>query len=134
MQHWLIFHSNDGLHERGSVLRYMYVANIIIYHYQPHNYWLFISDLMKQWTEENDRQALRTHRDLKHFYHSVYGCMFCMLLFNFVNYVILFFVYVFLLLCMFCSVYSVSLCCSVYCLLCTVLLPPDVNPIAVNKI
>jgi len=35
--------------------------------------------------------------------------MFCMFLFNFVN-------YVFLLLRMFCSVYSVSLCCSVYCL------------------
>jgi len=39
------------------------------------------------------------------FYDFIYGCMF---LFNFEN-------YVFLLLCMFLSVYSVWLCCSVYC-------------------
>ena len=63
--------------------------------------------------------------------------MFCTLLFNFVNYVLLLLVYVILLLrfivmfmyfcCyiyvfvwlrMFCSVYFVSLCCSVYCFLC----------------
>ena len=47
-------------------------------------------------------------------------------------------------MCMFCycyvrmfrSVYPVSLCCSMYCLyvcMCTALLPPAVNPIAVNK-
>ena len=46
------------------------------------------------------------------------------------------YVYVFLVLCMFRSVYSVPLCCSVYCLCvnvyCTVLLPPGVNPIAVK--
>jgi hypothetical protein len=50
-----------------------------------------------------------------------------MFLFNFVNYVFL--------LCMFRSGYSVSLCCSciVCVLMCTALLPPGVNPIAVNK-
>jgi len=42
--------------------------------------------------------------------------MFCMLLFNFVNYVLLWLWNVFLLLRMFCFGYSVSLCCSVYCL------------------
>jgi len=54
--------------------------------------------------------------------------MFCTHLFNFVN-------YIFLLLCKFRSGYSVSLCCSMYCLcvMCTVLLPPGVNPTAVNK-
>jgi hypothetical protein len=52
----------------------------------------------------------------------IYGCMFCMLLFNIVNYVFNFFVYSYcyvyvpLLLYMFRSVYSVSLYCSVYCL------------------
>jgi len=46
-----------------------------------------------------------------HFFIIVCGCMFCMLLFNFVK-------YAFLLLCLcillFRSVYSVSFCCSLY--------------------
>jgi len=51
------------------------------------------------------------------FCHCMYGCMFCVLLFNVVSYVFFnCYVYVFLLLCVFCSVYSVSLCRSVYCL------------------
>jgi VIT1/CCC1 family predicted Fe2+/Mn2+ transporter len=56
-------------------------------------------------------------------YHCIYGCVLCVLLFNFVNLVflllclfILIVMFMYSLLCMFPSVYSVSLCCSVYCL------------------
>jgi len=61
-------------------------------------------------------------------YHCIYGCMFCVFLFNFVCYVLL-------LLLLFRSWCCVSLCCSVYCLclMCTVLLPPGVKPTTVNK-
>ena len=89
--------------------------------------------------------------------------MLCILLFNFVNYVFLLlclcFLIVYILFCIFCSVYSVlyilfCIFCSVYSVLyilfcifcfhcivlcivcawkCAVLLPPGVNPVAVNK-
>ena len=49
-------------------------------------------------------------------YIYIYGSMFCMFLLNFVNYVLLLLHICVLLLRMFRSVYSVSLCRSVYCL------------------
>ena len=73
-----------------------------------------------------------------YFYCNVY----IFLLFYLCIFIVIFmysycYVYVLLLLYMFCSVYYVSLCCSVYCLCvnvyCTVLLPPADNPIGVNK-
>jgi len=48
-----------------------------------------------------------------------------MLLFNFVS-------YVFLLLCL-CTLVVMCVLCIVYVQMCTVLLPPGVNPTAVNK-
>ena len=61
-------------------------------------------------------------------YHCIYGCVFCVFLFNSVF-------YVFLLLCTLRSRYCVSLCCSVYWLCVNVfwLLPSGVNPIAVKN-
>jgi hypothetical protein len=49
-------------------------------------------------------------------YNFVYGCMFCMLLFDCVNYVFLFLCLCIILLGMQYFAFSVSLCCSVYCL------------------
>jgi hypothetical protein len=68
----------------------------------------------------------------------MFGYIFRMFVFYFVNYVfLLLYLYILIVVFLFRSVYSVSLCCSVYCLCvnvyCTVLLPPCVNPIAVNR-
>jgi hypothetical protein len=70
------------------------------------------------------------------FYYFIYGCIYCMLLFNCVNYI--FFIFMFM--------YSYCYVCYILCILfhcvilstvcvymCTVLLPPVANPIAVNK-
>jgi hypothetical protein len=70
--------------------------------YMAYSFITFFHLLLVPILSERERESI-------YIYIYIYGCMFCMLLFNLVN-------YVFLLLCMFHSVYSVSLCCSVYCL------------------
>jgi hypothetical protein len=87
--------------------------------------------------------ANRVRRAEVIFYHCVCGCIFCVLLFNFVN-------SVFLLLCLYilivmfmhsycyvCSVLCILFHCVVLCIvrvyMCTLLLPPGVNTIAGNK-
>jgi len=75
-----------------------------------------------------------------YFYHCIYGCVFCVFLVDFVNYVFLFLClcilivmyvpfWVFCFIVLFCKLF---VCKCVLC--CTVLLQPGVNPTAVNKI
>jgi hypothetical protein len=58
-----------------------------------------------------------------------YGCMFCVLLFNFVNYVFYYF-HVSWFLCLSYFIVVCIVCAS----MCTALLPPGVNPMSVNEI
>ena len=67
------------------------------------------------------------------FFMCMYGCIICMLLFIFVNYVFLFLcilIVMYVLFCIFCF-HCVVLCVCVF--VCTVLMPPGINPLAVNK-
>jgi hypothetical protein len=59
--------------------------------------------------------------------------MFCIRLFNFVNYVFLLLCLCILIVMYVHSRYCVSLCCVYSLCVCTVVLPPGVNPISVNK-
>ena len=78
---------SEGLSNRASIIirRYRDHMKLLIWLFLSRHSCIFVGSML---------------------YVCIYDCMFFMLLFNFVN-------YVFLLLCMFLSVYSVSLCCSV---------------------